>query len=200
MISDHADWAPRARHCLGAGPRLEYQDVLRAGWGIFYDRFDDDQMIIAARFNGTNQLTYIVNNPDFFPTPPRRSRHREHRYLRPDSLSRLRQTFGRRTTWTRPSAWSASSRRSTTVFAHLSQFARSAPVPHERHQRAAARNVSIPADPTSWRSAPWQRGGKHLRSTSRKAFTARRSSIANVHVNARQQAVALRLLRFQQLP
>jgi hypothetical protein len=43
---------------------------LRAGFGIFYDRFDDDQMIIAQRLNGINQLSYVVRNPDFFPTIP----------------------------------------------------------------------------------------------------------------------------------
>lgn len=69
-ISDHADWAPRVGIAWGLGRGSDTKTILRAGWGIFYERFDDDEMIIAARFNGTNQTTYIVNNPDFFPTPP----------------------------------------------------------------------------------------------------------------------------------
>jgi hypothetical protein len=70
VISDHADWAPRFGIAWGLGHGSNVKTVLRAGWGMFYQRFDDDQMIIAARLNGQNQRTYIVNNPDFFPTPP----------------------------------------------------------------------------------------------------------------------------------
>lgn len=69
-ISDHADWAPRVGIAWGLGRGSDTKTILRAGWGIFYERFDDDEMIIAARFNGTNQTTYLVNNPDFFPTAP----------------------------------------------------------------------------------------------------------------------------------
>jgi Carboxypeptidase regulatory-like domain len=69
-ISDRADWAPRVGIAWGFGQTSDTKTVLRAGWGIFYKRFDDDQMIIAERFNGQNQTTYIVNNPAFFPTPP----------------------------------------------------------------------------------------------------------------------------------
>lgn len=44
--------------------------MVRGGFGIFYQHFDDDQMIIAERQNGTNQLTHIVRQPDFYPTIP----------------------------------------------------------------------------------------------------------------------------------
>ena len=44
--------------------------VLRAGWGIFYQRLDDDQMMVAARLNGINQLTYVASQPAFFPVAP----------------------------------------------------------------------------------------------------------------------------------
>jgi hypothetical protein len=70
VINDHVDWAPRLGIAWGLGHGPNTKTVLRAGWGIFYQRFDDDQMIIAARLNGINQLTYIVNQPDFFPTIP----------------------------------------------------------------------------------------------------------------------------------
>jgi len=70
LISDHADWAPRVGIAWGLGRGANTRTVLRAGWGIFYQRFDDDQMIIAARLNGINQLTYVVAQPEFFPTAP----------------------------------------------------------------------------------------------------------------------------------
>lgn len=70
VISDHADWAPRIGIAWGLGRGSNIKTVLRAGWGIFYQRFDDEQMMVAARLNGVNQLTYVVNNPQFFPTLP----------------------------------------------------------------------------------------------------------------------------------
>ncbi len=70
VISDHADWAPRLGFSWGLGHGANTKTVVRGGFGIFYQRFDDDQMIIAERANGQNQLTYIVNQPAFFPTPP----------------------------------------------------------------------------------------------------------------------------------
>lgn len=70
VISDHADWAPRLglAWALGSGPNPK--TVVRAGWGMFYERFDDDQMMNAERLNGSNQTTYIVANPIFYPNVP----------------------------------------------------------------------------------------------------------------------------------
>jgi Carboxypeptidase regulatory-like domain len=70
VINDRADWAPRVGIAWGLGHGSKVKTVLRAGWGIFYERFDDDQMIVAARLNGQNQRTYLVTNPDFFPSVP----------------------------------------------------------------------------------------------------------------------------------
>ena len=70
VISDHADWAPRLGISIGLGQGKDIKTVLRAGSGVFYDRFDDDEMITAAHLNGINQFTYIVKSPTFFPTPP----------------------------------------------------------------------------------------------------------------------------------
>ena len=70
VISDHLDWAPRLGLAWGLGHGQNVKTVLRAGFGIFYDRFDDDQMIQAERLNGTNQLSYLVQNPTFFPAIP----------------------------------------------------------------------------------------------------------------------------------
>ncbi len=69
-VSRRVNWAPRIGIAWGLGHGSNTKTVLRAGWGIFYTHLDDDHMMIAARLNGQNQQTYIVNNPDFFPTPP----------------------------------------------------------------------------------------------------------------------------------
>lgn len=69
-VSSHAFWSPRVGIAWGLGHGSNTKTVLRAGWGIFYEYLDDDHMMIAGRLNGQNQRTYIVNNPDFFPTSP----------------------------------------------------------------------------------------------------------------------------------
>lgn len=69
-ISDHADWAPRIGIAWALGSGSNPKTVVRAGWGMFYERFDDDQMINAERLNGTNQISYIVNSPVFYPDVP----------------------------------------------------------------------------------------------------------------------------------
>ena len=70
LISDHADWAPRLELSWGLGDTRDIKTVLRAGIGLFYDRFDDDQMIQARRLNGINQVSYVVHDPLFFPQIP----------------------------------------------------------------------------------------------------------------------------------
>ena len=70
VISDHADWAPRLGLSWGLGHGQHVKTVLRAGFGVFYKRFDDDQMIQAQRLNGINQVSYLVQNPLFFPLIP----------------------------------------------------------------------------------------------------------------------------------
>jgi len=69
-VSDHADWAPRLGLAWGLGHAQQVKTVLRAGFGVFYDRFDDDEMIQAARLNGINQVSYVVANPSFYPDIP----------------------------------------------------------------------------------------------------------------------------------
>ena len=58
-------WAPRA----GAGSRRP-KTVLRAGFGMFYDRFSLSNTLTARRYNGIVQQQYVVTNPDFFPAIP----------------------------------------------------------------------------------------------------------------------------------
>jgi hypothetical protein len=58
-------WAPGRR---SKGPRPK--TVLRAGFGMFYDRFGLSSTLNALRYNGIVQQQYVITNPDFFPTIP----------------------------------------------------------------------------------------------------------------------------------
>ena len=71
-IPDHADYAPRLAIAYGIGKTKAGapRSVLRGGWGIFYDRFSESDLLNAVRFNGTTQVTYNVLNPTFFPNIP----------------------------------------------------------------------------------------------------------------------------------
>jgi hypothetical protein len=71
-ISDHADWAPRIALAWGIGSgKGSPQWVIRAGTGIFYDRFEEDDLMQAQRLNGTIQEQYVIANPScFFATTP----------------------------------------------------------------------------------------------------------------------------------
>ena len=76
-IHDHADWAPRVAIAwgMGGGGKNTAKTVLRAGYGIFYDRFAENLVLNSERLNGRTQQQYIVaataNTPiDFFPLVP----------------------------------------------------------------------------------------------------------------------------------
>ena len=80
-IHDHADWAPRMAVAWGidGNAKNAAKTVLRAGWGMFYDRFDEGLVLNSERMNGVTQQQYLVSadpnaNPpvtiDFFPTVP----------------------------------------------------------------------------------------------------------------------------------
>jgi len=69
-ISDHADFAPRIGLAWGLGKGANPKTVLRAGAGVFYDRFQQGQILEAERLNGTTQREYVVPSPDFFPNIP----------------------------------------------------------------------------------------------------------------------------------
>lgn len=66
-ISDHADWAPRIALAWGigggkGGPKW----VIRAGSGIFYDRFTEEYLMTTTLLNGITQEQYVIPNPSCF--------------------------------------------------------------------------------------------------------------------------------------
>ena len=71
-ISDHSDFAPRLGFAWGLGghKKSAAKTVIRAGFGIFYDRFPETLLLQADRLNGTTQRQYLVPSPDFYPTIP----------------------------------------------------------------------------------------------------------------------------------
>ena len=70
-IPYHGDWAPRVSLAWGLGRgKNPPKTVLRAGYGIFYDRFSYDYVLEAERLNGSTQQQYVVSNPDFYPIIP----------------------------------------------------------------------------------------------------------------------------------
>ncbi len=71
-IGDHKDFAPRVGIAwgLGGGKSRQPKTVLRAGFGLFYDRFSEDLTLSALRLNGITQQQFIVPFPTFFPTVP----------------------------------------------------------------------------------------------------------------------------------
>src|SRR5579862_5459729 len=68
-ISNHANWAPRLGFAwgLGGGGKAAPKTVLRAGFGIFYDRSNSSYVLQEDRLNGIRQAQFIFTNPDFFP-------------------------------------------------------------------------------------------------------------------------------------
>ncbi|HZD30050.1 MAG TPA: carboxypeptidase regulatory-like domain-containing protein [Candidatus Angelobacter sp.] len=69
-IHDNGDVAPRFAIAWGLGKGAAPKTVIRAGWGMFYDRFAENYVLQAQQLNGTTQLQYLVNQPDFYPIVP----------------------------------------------------------------------------------------------------------------------------------
>ena len=67
-IHDRADWAPRFGFAWGVGGRNSAPKVVvRGGFGMFYDRFQAEQILQVERVNGVVQQQYVINNPTCFP-------------------------------------------------------------------------------------------------------------------------------------
>jgi hypothetical protein len=71
-IKDKGDISPRLALAWGLGGTASKpaKSVLRAGFGVFYDRLTDSYSLSADRFNGLTQQSYQIMNPAFFPTIP----------------------------------------------------------------------------------------------------------------------------------
>ncbi len=71
-IHDRRDFSPRltVAWAPGSAKNPRPKTVVRAGLGVFYDRFSLSNGLIALRYNGIVQRQFVVTNPDFFPTIP----------------------------------------------------------------------------------------------------------------------------------
>lgn len=69
-ISDHKNFAPRIGLAWAPKGLQKKKTVIRAGFGIFYDRFALANTLTADRFNGTVQQQYVITNPGTYPNTP----------------------------------------------------------------------------------------------------------------------------------
>ncbi len=71
-LGDLSNWAPRVGVAWGLDGKANRpaRTVLRAGLGTFYDRIPLTVTLNSLRYNGTNQQSYVILNPTFFPTVP----------------------------------------------------------------------------------------------------------------------------------
>jgi len=72
-IHDHADIAPRLGFAWGLGHGKSPKTVLRAGFGIFYDRFMQTQVLQAERLNDVIEQEFVFKSPaclDSYPNNP----------------------------------------------------------------------------------------------------------------------------------
>jgi hypothetical protein len=71
-IGDHGDVSPRiglAWGIDGKGSKAA-KTVLRAGFGIFFDRVNESVTLNAQRYNGVTQQSYFIIDPSFYPAIP----------------------------------------------------------------------------------------------------------------------------------
>jgi hypothetical protein len=71
-IHDRRDFAPRVGFAwspFGSGTGRP-KTVIRGGFGIFYARFDEEDVATAEQNNGVNQQYYLVKDPTFYPNIP----------------------------------------------------------------------------------------------------------------------------------
>lgn len=75
-LGDHHDFAPRLSLAYGLGNKSAPKTVLRAGFGLFYDRFSGSYILNLLRYSGANETVYTLsqdqipsgcspNNPHF---------------------------------------------------------------------------------------------------------------------------------------
>ena len=71
-LGGRGDWAPRAAIAWGLDARASQpaRTVLRAGFGTFFDRIPLSVTLNSLRYDGVNQQSYLILDPDFFPAIP----------------------------------------------------------------------------------------------------------------------------------
>jgi hypothetical protein len=74
-ISDHMDWAPRVGLAWAPGGKgkTPSKTVFRAGYGFFYDRFNESNFLQTLRFNGVTQTNYLITSGpalSYYPNVP----------------------------------------------------------------------------------------------------------------------------------
>jgi hypothetical protein len=71
-ISNHNNFAPRVglAWALDGGNGKTAKTILRLGAGLFYDRVNSNLTLQATRLNGTNQRSYSIQDPNFYPYIP----------------------------------------------------------------------------------------------------------------------------------
>lgn len=97
-ISDHTDFSPRIGFAWGidGNAKKSAKTILRLGYGIFYDRFNNSLLQQLQLANGIIQQQYQIPNPSFFnPTqtfvPPPGSPSNQFQYLQ--NLNNLRAPY-----------------------------------------------------------------------------------------------------------
>lgn len=71
-IGDWRSWAPRmaaAWGIPGKTPDSQFA-VIRAGFGLFYERVGETLILDSRRLDGIHQQQYLIPNPDFYPAIP----------------------------------------------------------------------------------------------------------------------------------
>ena len=71
-IADHTDFSPRIGFAWAPGSkgRGRAKTVVRGGFGMFYERLNEQNTLLAERFDGINQQQFTILNPDTFPLIP----------------------------------------------------------------------------------------------------------------------------------
>ena len=72
-IHDWRDFSPRLTVAWAPGAtkqNAKTKTVVRAGFGLFYDRFALSNTLTALRYDRIVQQQYVITNPDFFPVIP----------------------------------------------------------------------------------------------------------------------------------
>ncbi len=71
-IGDHADWAPRFSFAWapGAHGTTAAKTVVRGGYGWFFDRFTESNILQSIRQNGITQQQYVIKAPTFYQNAP----------------------------------------------------------------------------------------------------------------------------------